>query len=876
MIPSQRCIGFGIAVLAWGLTTLALFARGGGGCLEQGTFVLTPTGPMPVELLQPGDKVVGISRGAVVTSQVHAVSRVQPREFYNLAAGGHVLHVTAEHPLAIAPGVFRMAGRLREGETVTCLERGKFQNRTVTAVARAPAEVPAYNLMVAPGGTFVAGGVAVHNKGCFLPETRIRLADGTEIPIASVQTGDRLLAFTSEGSVVCATVQRVLTHDVDEYRVVKTAQIIIQVTDEHPFYVGEGTFKTLEALQPGDSIFAFDGRGMSAQRIESITIVRAPTRVFNLQTDAPNTFFANGIAVHNKGGGCFPAGTLIKTPGGETPIKCLAPGDHVTAIDPHGGIVTVRVQQTHVTFAPVLTIQTPDGVLKTTAEHPLGLADGRYLPAGEIALDEQVMIWRDGESRSVTVTSKQIGESAEPVYNLTVAWPHTFVADNFIVHNKGGGGGHSSFHGSSGHRGGGSGSGDNGWVPFVFFIGFIVVICIINIAKRQKSDENLDFVYSPAQVASKSEKTRKLLEFLARQDQAVAPEALKKQAETTFLKLQQCWQARDYGPMVSLMMPDLYDQHRRQIDGMVRNHEINIIENVRVDRLDIVNIRYTFKEEQREFTALITATARDYYVDDRSRQLIRGDKTAAQFQEFWTFQRLNKNWLLREIEQTRESDVLKEENFFEQFTDVGVNQIYGETAGKAGPAGPWLEKQVETKESRIERLLNFLVQTDKLWNRQAMLETSRRVFLQMMLAWETGDPAAAPADDMFPDLAGHLRDDIAQNKAQGVAIEYRNLCVRKAELVLVRNFTDNSKDEFIVRIRAHAQKCMRRQGEVVRQDEDVMPYTMFLTFGRLDNRWKLKEILLPADAEKLVGQENIDQDSNAQQLQWYYQHKRAV
>ena len=59
---------------------------------------------------------------------------------------------------------------------------------------------------------------------------------------------------------------------------------------------------------------------------------------------------------------------------------------------------------------------------------------------------------------------------------------------------------------------------------------------------------------------------------------------------------------------------------------MVRQHEINVIGDLRIDRIDLVNVRYTFKEEQREFTALITATACDYYLDDRSQRRLRGDE----------------------------------------------------------------------------------------------------------------------------------------------------------------------------------------------------------------------------------------------------------
>ena len=77
--------------------------------------------------------------------------------------------------------------------------------------------------------------------------------------------------------------------------------------------------------------------------------------------------------------------------------------------------------------------------------------------------------------------------------------------------------------------------------------------------------------------------------------------------------------------MRPLLMPDLFRDHSLQIAEMVRQHEINVIGDLRVDRIDLVNVRYTFKEEQREFTALITATACDYYIDDRTRQRLRGD-----------------------------------------------------------------------------------------------------------------------------------------------------------------------------------------------------------------------------------------------------------
>jgi len=723
------------------LVTSIAWGRGGGGCLEEGTLIATPAGQVPVEQLARGDAVWAVVEGELQPAIIQATVEVDPAEYVEIAAAGRILRVTAEHPLQIDPGVFRVAANLRPGDTLYLRETNHFRTAQIDAITRVKAVHPAFNLLVMPGGTYLANDIVVHNKGCFLPDTPILRADGTPSPISEIRPGDELLAFTTTGEIVHTTVRQVIVHEVDEYVVVGTEQTTLRVTREHPFYVGDGTFKTLEALKVGDRIFAVVGGALREQMITSLEMVSTPTRVYNLQTDHPNTYFANGIAVHNKGGG-------------------------------------------------------------------------------------------------------------------------------------GGGGG----FGGGGFYGGGSSGGGSGdpTILFIFIGAFVVIFLIAKAAQNKKAaDEDLDYVYSRFDIERKAGKTRKLLEFLARVDQTMAPDKLEAQAKSTFLELQKCWQARNYDPMKPLLMPDLYAEHCSQLSGLIANHEIDMISNLNVEHVDIVNVRYPQKENDREFTALITATARDYYVDDRTQEFLRGDQEPARFQEFWTFHRQGGAWLLREIDQSRESDALKEENFFEQFTDTGLNQVYDETAGKEGPAGPWLEKETLDKSTRIERLLNFLVQTDKLWNRQAMLERARQVFLDVTLAREKGDPASIPATELFPDVATNLQGELVRLGGQGTQLEFRNLCVRKAELILVRNFSDNSKDEFTVRISAHAQRAVRRNNLLISQDADVTPFVEFWTFGRLDNEWKLKEVLPPARGGELVATENVDEGSSPEQLQWYYKQTRA-
>ena len=723
------------------------WARAGGGCLVEGTPVLTPSGPVAIERLQAGDRVWSLQEGGLRESQVHVHTEIVTQETLEISAGGETLRLTPEHPVMTGPGEYRVANRLKNGDSVFLVRDGHLKSMPIQSLRRIAATRQAYNLLVSPGGTFVAGSLVVHNKGCFLPESQILKADGTEMPISSVQPGDKVLAFTSEGRTVPTKVRSILRTEADQYVILQTDRATLRVTEEHPFYLGAGIFKTLEALEPGDTIMAWDGRSLTEQKIVSLKKVQERVQVFNLQTDRPNTFFASHIAVHNKGGG-----------GG-------------------GG--------------------------------------------------------------------------------------------------RGGGSFRSSGSSRSSSRSGAGGDDPGAVFVIVFLIVFIIVIVHVVRSKKGRKSENLDFVYDRKKIARKAEKTEKLLTFVSQQDQALSPETLRTLAQSTFLKLQECWQARDYTPVKALLMPALFAQQQGQVLGMVRNHEINRLEDLKVKRVDLVHVRYTEKKDQREFTALITASARDTYVDDRTGEFLRGDARAARFQEFWTFHFVDDRWLLREIEQAGESDILKDENFAEMLTDETIQGIYREAA-KEGVAGPWLTKGEEKKATRIERLLNFLVQTDKLWNRQQMLERARQVFLNVYLARESGDPAQVPEADLFPDVAQNLRQQIQQWQSDGLRVEYRNLCVRKAELILVRNFTDSSKDEFTVRMDAHAQKIVAKGDRMFSEQKYVTPFEEYWTFGRLGDRWKLKEVLPPSRGKKMVTEENVDEESSAGQIDWYYRQSRAT
>jgi hypothetical protein len=180
--PALRALA---VALAAAVAPAGAWARGGGGCLEQGTLIATPLGEVPVEALRSGAPVWTVVEGKRIPAEVVAVTQVEPTGYLEFRAGRTLLRATAEHPLEVGAGVFRVASRLQAGDPLLVWATDRFAPAAIEEVRRVKAERPAFNLLVMPGGAYVANGVAVHNKGCFLPDTPVSLPDGTEVQITT-------------------------------------------------------------------------------------------------------------------------------------------------------------------------------------------------------------------------------------------------------------------------------------------------------------------------------------------------------------------------------------------------------------------------------------------------------------------------------------------------------------------------------------------------------------------------------------------------------------------------------------------------------------------------------------------------------------------
>ena len=130
----MRWIMRAAAILLLCLTPVVSWARGGGGCLAEGTLVLTPKGTVAIEGLRRGDPVWSVIKGKLEEAEVRALTKVEPEEYLEISTVMGKLEVTPEHPVMVAIGEYRVAGLLHAGDVVYLANRGELNAARVRSV----------------------------------------------------------------------------------------------------------------------------------------------------------------------------------------------------------------------------------------------------------------------------------------------------------------------------------------------------------------------------------------------------------------------------------------------------------------------------------------------------------------------------------------------------------------------------------------------------------------------------------------------------------------------------------------------------------------------------------------------------------------------
>ena len=131
--------------------------------------------------------------------------------------------------------------------------------------------------------------------------TLVTLADGSRVPIESIEVGDEVLAWDeATDSSGAYPITAIWTHDdaITGYVVIDGEAIA--TTPGHPFYTRERGWVEAGELRPGEQIASVTS-GMGV--VSSVTWLRGEDRMYDLTVDVAHSFFVGdgGWLAHNRG-----------------------------------------------------------------------------------------------------------------------------------------------------------------------------------------------------------------------------------------------------------------------------------------------------------------------------------------------------------------------------------------------------------------------------------------------------------------------------------------------------------------------------------------------------------------------------------------------
>jgi predicted lipid-binding transport protein (Tim44 family) len=125
------------------------------------------------------------------------------------------------------------------------------------------------------------------------------------------------------------------------------------------------------------------------------------------------------------------------------------------------------------------------------------------------------------------------------------------------------------------------------------------------------------------------------------------------QALDLFFQIQGAWKNRDVSNVRHLLDDDAKQYLEEEVTRLKANHRINCLDNIAVRNSEVVE---AWNETGKAFsTVRITANLLDYTIDEKTQEVIEGNKfIPVKFEEFWTFSKDSQGsqWRLSAIQQS--------------------------------------------------------------------------------------------------------------------------------------------------------------------------------------------------------------------------------
>jgi hypothetical protein len=148
------------------------------------------------------------------------------------------------------------------------------------------------------------------------------------------------------------------------------------------------------------------------------------------------------------------------------------------------------------------------------------------------------------------------------------------------------------------------------------------------------------------------------LKFLSVKDNFFEVEYLTKIARQSIRQVKAAMEVRSEKKIERRVTPSCLEILMVDVEELRGSGRLHIFGELEITDVAIVHFEATPIKEKHTFTALISVKSMDYYQDDKSGKLLRGDKKLYAYQEFWCFRRTNGRWLVDLIRPSADMDTV--------------------------------------------------------------------------------------------------------------------------------------------------------------------------------------------------------------------------
>ncbi|MBQ8940818.1 MAG: transporter [Firmicutes bacterium] len=174
------------------------------------------------------------------------------------------------------------------------------------------------------------------------------------------------------------------------------------------------------------------------------------------------------------------------------------------------------------------------------------------------------------------------------------------------------------YNGSSGGGGKSSGSPADFWLAVIV----VAVIIIISMRKNKGGGSSSGGNVSSAGPEIK-DNTNEIVKEIIKVDPNFSETRFISWVKEVFITLQTAWSDREFDKVRPFEKEELFNQHKTQIEGYIKNNRINVIERININNAHFFEYK---RDNQYEYlTVFLKARMVDYIKDANTEQVLKGD-----------------------------------------------------------------------------------------------------------------------------------------------------------------------------------------------------------------------------------------------------------